>query len=99
MLTHDEKRDYIRMEVDCDITYKLANSNDIKTGRCTTLSGAGVSFMADQTFDAGLAMEVSIIPKTAITPPMTAFIEVVRSVKREDNQYEIAAVIKSIKGS
>ena len=99
MLTHDEKRDYIRMEVDCDITYKLANSNDIKTGRCTTLSGAGVSFMADQSFDAGLAMEVSIIPKTAITPPMTAFIEVVRSVKREDNQYEIAAVIKSIKGS
>lgn len=99
MLAHDEKRDYIRMEVDCDITYKPANSQDIKTGRCTTLSGAGVSFMADQPFDAGLAMEVSIIPKTSITPPMTAFIEVVRSVKRDDNQYEIAASIKSIKGS
>lgn len=99
MLAHDEKRDYIRMEVDCDITYKLANSQDIKTGRCTTLSGAGVSFLADQPFDAGLAMEVSIIPKTSITPPMTAFIEVVRSVKRDENQYEIAASIKSIKGS
>ncbi|AEG01557.1 PilZ domain-containing protein [Methylomonas methanica] len=99
MLAHDEKRDYIRMEVDCDITYKPANSQDSKTGRCTTLSGAGVSFLADQPFDAGLAMEVSIIPKTSITPPMTAFIEVVRSVKRDDNQYEIAASIKSIKGS
>ncbi|MCK9606027.1 MAG: PilZ domain-containing protein [Methylomonas sp.] len=99
MLAHDEKRDYIRMEVDCDITYKPANSQDVKTGRCTTLSGAGVSFLADQPFDAGLAMEVSIIPKTSITPPMTAFIEVVRSVKRDDNQYEIAASIKSIKGS
>lgn len=99
MLAHDEKRDYIRMEVDCDITYKPANSQAIKTGRCTTLSGAGVSFLADQAFDAGLAMEVSIIPKTSITPPMTAFIEVVRSVKRDDNQYEIAASIKSIKGS
>lgn len=99
MLAHDEKRDYIRMEVDCDITYKLANSPDVRTGRCTTLSGAGVSFLADQSFDAGLAMEVSIIPKTSITPPMTAFIEVVRSVKRDENQYEIAASIKSIKGS
>ncbi|MCQ8105144.1 PilZ domain-containing protein [Methylomonas sp. SURF-2] len=99
MLAHDEKRDYIRMEVDCDITYKLANSQEIKTGRCTTLSGAGVSFLADSSFEAGLAMEVSIIPKTSITPPMTAFIEVVRSVKRDENQYEIAASIKSIKGS
>ncbi|QPK61926.1 PilZ domain-containing protein [Methylomonas sp. LL1] len=99
MLTHDEKRDYIRMDVDCDITYKLADSNDIKTGRCTTLSGAGVSFIADQAFDTGLAMEVSIIPKTSITPPMTAYIEVVRSSKRDNDQYEIAASIKSIKGS
>jgi hypothetical protein len=99
MLTHDEKRDYIRMDVDCDITYKPADGHEVKTGRCTTLSGAGVSFMADQAFDVGLAMEVSILPKTAITPPMTAFIEVVRSVKQGDGSYEIAASIKSIKGN
>ena len=99
MLSHDERRDYIRMDVNCDITYKLANSNDVKTGTCTTLSGAGVSFIADQAFELGLAMEVSIIPKTSITPPMTAYIEVVRCTPRDDNQYEIAASIKSIKGS
>jgi c-di-GMP-binding flagellar brake protein YcgR len=99
MMTHDEKRNYIRMEVDCDITYKPANASESKTGRCTTLSGAGVSFLADQAFEPGLAMEVNIIPKFSITPPMTAFIEVVRSTKRDDNQYEIAAAIKSIKGS
>ena len=98
MLSHDEKRDYIRMEVDCDITYKLANSNDLHTGRCTNLSGAGISFMTDQSFEPGLAMEVSIVPKSNITPPMTAFIEVVRSVKHDGNQYEIAAVIKTITG-
>ncbi|WP_150050642.1 MULTISPECIES: PilZ domain-containing protein [Methylomonas] len=98
MLTHDERRDYIRMEVDCDILYKPANASDCKTGRCTTLSGAGVSFIADQHFEPGLAMEISVIPKTSITPPMTAFIEVVRSIKRGDNEYEIAASIKSIKG-
>lgn len=99
MLSNDEKRDYIRMDVDCDVTYKLANSDNIRTGRCTTLSGAGVSFIADQVFEPGLAMEISIIPKNTITPPMTAFIEVVRSTKRDENQYEIAASIKSIKGT
>lgn len=99
MLTHDEKRDYIRMDVDCDITYRAADSDEIKVGRCLTLSGAGVSFIAERAFDIGAAMEVSIIPKTSITPPMTAFIEVVRSVKQADAGYEIAASIKSIKGN
>jgi hypothetical protein len=99
MLNYDEKRDYIRMDVDCDITYKLANSDEVKVGRCTTLSGAGVSFIAEQSFETGLAMEISIMPKNAITPPMTAFIEVVRNEKQSDGSYEIAAVIKSIKGN
>ena len=43
MLNYDEKRDYIRMDVDCEITYKLADGDVVKTGKCTTLSGAGVS--------------------------------------------------------
>lgn len=99
MLTHDERRDYIRMDVDCEITYKLADSNEIKTGRCLTLSGAGVSFLADRPFDPGLAMEVSICPKNNITPPMIAYIEVVRSSRRDHDAHEIAAVIKGIKGN
>jgi hypothetical protein len=99
VLTHDEKRDYIRMEVDCDMTYKLADSDVIRTGRCITLSGAGMAFITDHCFDLGLAMEVNILPKTTITPPMTAFIEVVRVDKIQDGQYQIAATIKSIKGN
>ena len=99
MLTHDEKRDYIRMEVDCDVTYKPVSSSNIKTGRCTTLSGSGISFIADQAYEAGLAMEINVIPKTNITPPMAAYVEVVRCSRRGDNEYEIAASIKSIKGS
>ncbi len=99
MLEYDEKRNYIRMEVDCDVTFKLANSNEHYRGRCTSISGAGVSFIADRCFDPGKAMEIHVEPKNAVTPPMTAFIEVVRSTKLDDNQYEIAATIKSIKGN
>lgn len=99
MLTHDERRDYIRMDVNCEITYKLADSNDVKTGTCTTLSGSGISFITDQPFEPGLAMEISINPKNNLTPPMTAYIEIVRNSQRNANEYEIAAVIKSIKGN
>jgi hypothetical protein len=97
MLEYDEKRNYIRMEIDCDITYKLADSDEIFHGRCSSISGAGVSFISDQLFAPGKAMEVNIVPKSSVTPPMAAFIEVVRATKQDDNHYEIAASIKSIK--
>ncbi|MGD0959581.1 MAG: PilZ domain-containing protein [Methylomonas sp.] len=99
MLNQDEKRDFIRMEVDCDINYKPADGDTVKTGKCTNLSGAGVSFIADQMYNVGIAMEISILPKTSLTPPMTAFIEVVRVSRLPDQKFEIAAIIKSIKGN
>ena len=97
MLEYDEKRNYIRMEIDCDISYKLADSEDVFYGRCSTLSGAGVAFITEQFFEPGKAMEINIMPKSSVTPPMTAFIEIVRTTKRDDDLYEIAASIKSIK--
>jgi len=97
MLEYDEKRDYIRMDVDCDISYKLADSNETKTGHCISLSGAGISFIAESSYATGLAMEINIIPKNASTPPMTAFIEIVRSTSQDDGSFEIAASIKSLK--
>ncbi len=98
MLGYDEKRNYIRMEIDCDVTYKLADSAELHHGRCSSISGAGVSFIADRAFDAGKAMEINVVPKNTVTPSMTAFIEIIRSTRQDDGSYEVAATIKSIKG-
>ncbi|MGZ5050137.1 MAG: PilZ domain-containing protein [Methylobacter sp.] len=98
MLGYDEKRSYLRMEVDCGVTYRLVDSDEVHHGQCSSISGAGVSFFADQFIDSGKAMEINIIPQNALTPPMTAFIEVIRSTEQGDGRYEIAASIKSIKG-
>lgn len=98
MLGYDEKRNYIRMELDCGITYRLVDSNELFDGQCSTISGAGVSFFADQFIDPGKAMEINIVPQNSLTPPMTAFIEVIRSTEQNDGRYEIAGTIKSIKG-
>ncbi len=97
MLGYDEKRSYIRMEIDCEVTYKLAGSDELHHGRCSTISGAGVSFMAECAFEPGKAMEINVIPKNTVTPSMTAFVEVIRSTQQDDGSYEIAASIKSIK--
>ncbi|PKM11974.1 MAG: pilus assembly protein PilZ [Gammaproteobacteria bacterium HGW-Gammaproteobacteria-10] len=97
MLEYDEKRNYIRMNVECELTYKLVDSNDIFKGTCTSISGAGISFLADLSFEPGKAMEINITPKNTITPPMTAYIQVVRATKQDDGRYEVAGAIKSIK--
>lgn len=98
MLGYDEKRNYIRMEIDCDVTYRLADSDELHHGHCSSISGAGVSFIANRFFDPGKAMEINVIPQNSLTPPMTAFIEVIRSTQQDDGSYEVAATIKSIKG-
>lgn len=97
MLEYDEKRDYIRMDIDCDITYRLADSDAVHHGRCTSISGAGVSFISDISYKPGKAMEIRVLPAKSVTPPMVAFIEVVRSSLMPDGSFEIAAAIKSIK--
>ena len=99
MLEYEEKRNYIRMGIACDISFKLPNSPERYRGRCTSISGAGVSFTADLYVDPGKAVEINVQSKNSATPPMTAFIEVVRSTPLVNNLYHIAATIKSIKGN
>jgi PilZ domain len=98
MLTHDEKRNYTRMHIDCNIHYKLAGSNVVHKGHCTSISGSGISFTTDSPISQGKAIEINVVPNNSITPPMIAFIEVVRITRQANDNYEIAATIKSIKG-
>jgi hypothetical protein len=98
MLTHDEKRNYTRMHIDCDLNFKLAGSDVIHQGRCISISGSGISFIADHPIDQGKALEIIVAPNNSITPPLTAFIEVVRITRKFNDNYDIAASIKSIKG-
>ena len=99
MIEYDEKRDFIRMSVNCEINYKLTDSDQTYQGRCTSLSGAGLAFISEQEFKPGKSMEVNVIPENSLTPPMTAYVEIVRSIKLDSDQYEIGAQIKSIKNS
>ena len=98
MLDTDEKRNYIRMNLDSELTYKLVDSDQIYHGRCTSLSGAGVSFVSELPIKAGKGLEIHVHPKNSLTPLMTAFIEAVRCTKLDEGHFEIAATIKSIKG-
>lgn len=97
-MKYDEKRAFMRINVESEMRYRLVDSTEFHSARCSSLSGAGVSFISAQAFDAGKAMEINITPQNEITPAFTAFVEVVRVVPLDNGEYEIATTIKTIKG-
>lgn len=88
----------MRMQIDCEMTYRLAASGTATAGRCRNLSAVGLAFIAGEQVDTGQALEIRLANKTGVSPGMTAFAEVVRCNRLEDGSYETAAIIKGIKG-
>lgn len=97
-MEYEEKRTFVRVDVDCDMNYRLVDDTEFQTARCLSLSGAGISFVTQHAIDEGKALEINITPQNAITPTLTAFVEVIRVTPLSASDYEIAATIKTIKG-
>lgn len=74
----DEKRDFIRMALDCKIQCKDLASGETFYGHAHDLSGKGLSFDVDREFAPGARLEVRIVPEKALVPPLYAEVEVVR---------------------
>jgi hypothetical protein len=94
---YDEKRDFIRLDVDCEIVFKATDSSEPETGRISNLSGRGMMFIADRELIKDSVVEVNIKPANILTPPLHANVKLVRVIKqRHANGYEIGAVIQDI---
>lgn len=98
---YDEKRDFIRIDIDCDITFKKLASDDPaaepQTGQVSNLSGRGMMFISDVEVEKDILLEININPKNILTPSLHANVKVVRVIKqRHADGYEIGAVIKEI---
>ena len=88
---HDEKRDYIRMTVDCRILYKDAAGKE-HHGRAINLSGGGVLFMTDSPPAMGSELTVSVLPDTPVVEPLDVIAKVVR-VDRLEGNFEVGVQI------
>jgi hypothetical protein len=97
-MKYDEKRAFMRINIESEMNYRVVDSHEFQVARCTSLSGSGVSFVTQQICGEGKALEINITPQNAITPALMAFVEVVRVIPLSVNEYEIAAEIKTIKG-
>lgn len=93
---YDEKRDFIRVEVDTEIIIR-APGLDEETGRVKNLSGRGMMFISDNELNKESVVEVQISPEIDVTAPLHANVRVVRVQKqRRGTGFEIGAVIQEM---
>ena len=89
-----EKREFFRMQVDCDIHRREeGHKESIYLGRCTTLSGAGVSFISSFNVNIGDFLDVIINPQQKLTPPITGKATIIRIVVLDNDEFEIGATL------
>lgn len=92
MIDYSEKRNFIRMSMDCPISMLSADSDQADYGELVDLSATGLRFISPRELDAGERLQIGVRPMRPITPPLEAEIEVVRCVE-VPNGYDIAASI------
>lgn len=73
----DEKRDFIRMQINSAITLNHAGVE--YQGICKDLSSTGMHIETDHEFEIGTELKIAIAPRNDTTPPFNAIVEVLRS--------------------
>jgi len=97
MLEYIEKRDFIRMGMDCAAKIEFQGIEPIDAV-VKDLSATGLSMWVDSPIPSGSMGTVSIAPGNNLTPPLRAEIEIIRCDQLTDQQgiYSLACIIKDM---
>lgn len=92
----DEKRDFIRMQVDTEVTIVVEESNQQLKGHCRNLSGTGMLLEVDSKIPEGQTCKTSLNSSSTSFPGLDATIKVVRCTQLEDDLYQLGTEIVQI---
>ena len=95
MIDYSEKRDFIRMPVQCPVSYRETADGTEETAELLDLSASGVRFVSQRAFDAGTRLHLRVRPERTITPPLEAEIAVLRC-DADERGFDVAASIIAI---
>lgn len=77
MLAYSERRNFPRMDVECPARYRVDGDNETATAIVTNISGGGMRMVTDRALAAASRISIVVVPGKAITPPLSAVVEVV----------------------
>lgn len=96
MSDYSEKRDFLRMAIDCEFSFSRDGGKRRFEGHVINLSSKGILFTSSESFQLADVLEIVLKPSNSLTPPMEASVVVTRVA---DNQaiFEVACEIKEIR--
>ena len=78
-----EKRDFLRMPIDCELSFSEHGDSVRHQGNVINLSSKGILFTSRQQFDVGARLEIVLTASNSLTPPMRALAVVSRCDQTE----------------
>ena len=95
MSEYAEKRDFLRMAIDCVLTFSIDGKSETYDGSVINLSSKGILFSSTENIKEGSDLSIVLTPSNSITPPMEADVTVTRVIDNE-SVHEIACTIIKI---
>ncbi len=96
MIDYAEKRDHLRMPIDCELSFSRRGEAEQLHGNVVNLSGKGILFTSSECFAPGDQLDIRLTPANTLTPPMEASV-VVNRVTDNNARFEIACEIETIR--
>jgi PilZ domain len=96
MFDYSEKRDFLRMTVDCPGRYRAPGADQVRPAVVRNLSATGVLLLTEEPVAADAELALEIMPGKTITPPLAAFVKVLRCDAGEDGRYTLACAMMRI---
>jgi PilZ domain len=98
MIEYSEKRDFLRMSIECPARYRSEGAGQAAAAVVKNISGSGLLLATDQPLEAGALLALEVLPGKTITPPLAAYVRVVRSDSDDQGGYSVACTIERILG-
>ena len=92
MTSNNEKRNFLRMSIDCHLKYSVVGDDRDFEGTVINLSDKGILFTSSQKLEVGNLLTLVLTAGQTKTPPMHATVEVTRVISKQV-QYEVACII------
>ncbi|MBL3601428.1 MAG: PilZ domain-containing protein [gamma proteobacterium endosymbiont of Lamellibrachia anaximandri] len=96
MNDYAEKRDFLRMNIECPARFRIAGGKTVSAAVVKNLSSTGILLESDQSLEPGTQLAVEIMPGKTITPPLSAEACVIRSYPSDEGNFNIACNIERI---
>lgn len=94
--TYDEKRDFIRMQVDTEIILTVDETNEKLSGYCRDLSGTGMLIEVNKEVAEGLNCQTTLASNNPAFPSLDANIKVLRCTPIGDDKFQLGTEIVHI---